>query len=147
MIANVYKVKLISQASAIVFFIVLITTFILTRVIIVPKTINSTSAILFVSGFAILSYILWQKFVTGRTEWTISDDTLEIVWTKRPLERTKDSNLKWNEITKISKGSDSNYYHLKIELDSGDTLSFFHDPLTTKDDFESLIKILHQFRK
>ena len=82
--------------------------------------------------------------MTGRTEWIISDETLNIKWTKRPLERAKDINLKWTEIAKISQGSDRTYYHLKIVLTSGDTVSFFHDPLTTRDDFDSLIKTLYQ---
>jgi hypothetical protein len=147
MIATVYRVKFVSQSSAIAVIIVLLTTFISTIAILGPKTLESIPTSLFISSIALVSYILWQKFVTGRTEWIISDDTLKITWTKRPLERTKDYNLKRTEISKISQGSDRNYYHLKIDLTSGDRLNFFHDPLTTKDDFESLIQTLHQIGK
>ena len=96
------------------------------------------------SSFIILWYILWQKFVIGRTEWTVDNDGISIIWTKRPLERTKDLTIKWKEIEKIFQGSDTKYYHLKIKLNSGDSLSFFHDYLTTKDDFENLVKELYQ---
>jgi len=144
MSATVYKVKFVSQVSAIAFIIVLFTAIILTNVIPELKPVNRIPTIPYISALVIISYILWQKFVTGRTEWIISDETLNIKWTKRPLERAKDINLKWTEIAKISQGSDRTYYHLKIVLTSGDTVSFFHDPLTTRDDFDSLIKTLYQ---
>ena len=140
MIDKVYKVKLVSQASAIAYVILVLLGFFLTVHFLRPK-INST---LFLATWVMVGYFLWQKFVTGRTEWTITNDNLKIVWTKRPLERTKDLILEFSEISNISKGLDPQYYHLKINLKSGETLSFFHDPLTTRDDFEELIVILKQ---
>ena len=74
----------------------------------------------------------------------MSDETLKIIWTKRPLERTKDISLKCAEIMNISKGPDANYYHLKINLRSGERLSFFHDYLTTRDDFKELLVALEE---
>jgi hypothetical protein len=140
LISKTYKVKLVSQASAIAFVILILLGFFITVHFFLSK-INST---LFLGTWVIVSYFLWQRFVTGRTEWTLTNDNLKIVWTKRPLERTKDLTLECTEISNISKGLDPQYYHLKISLTSGETLSYFHDHLTTRDDFEELIVILKQ---
>lgn len=43
--------------------------------------------------------------------------------------------MKRNEIKDISRGLDSQYSNLKIKLMSGDTIKYFHDTLTTGDDF------------
>jgi hypothetical protein len=96
------------------------------------------------TAFVIIVYSLWQKFVTGRTEWTLTNENIRIIWTKRPLERTKDLTLECADIAGISKGWDTNYYHLKIQLTSGATLSFFHDYLTTRDDFDELVGTLKE---
>jgi len=140
---NTYKIKFVSQPSAIAFIILGLVGFLTSGYFLFPIE-NTTLSTLYLAAWVIITYLLWQKFVTGRTEWTITDDKLKIVWTKRPLERTKDLVLDCEQISGISKGKDTNYYHLKINLKSGETLSFFHDHLTTRDDFERLIVNLKQ---
>lgn len=141
---KVYKVKFVSLPSAIVVVIVLLIAFFVLVASLTDEQRQSIPVALFVGIPMILSWLLWQKFVTGRTEWTITEDGVTMVWTKRPLERTKDFNLQWTEIAKISQGRDTQYYHLKILLTSDEKLSFFHHHLTTRDDFEELMKILHE---
>ena len=90
-------------------------------------------------------WLLWQKFVTGRTEWTLEKNEIKIIWTKKfALTNKKDLNIQWSEIQNISRGFEPHYYNLKIKLNSGDTIRFYHDILTTRDDFENLIVALYQ---
>jgi hypothetical protein len=94
---------------------------------------------------AVIAYFLWQLFVTGRTLWTVDDNEIKIVWTRRfILTSGLDTVIKWSEIEDISQGLDPKYYNLKIKLVSGDTLKYFHDNLTTRDDFEEMLKTLYQ---
>lgn len=94
---------------------------------------------------AFIAYLLWQLFVTGQTLWTIDDNEIKIVWTKKlALVGGIDTVIKWSEIKDISQGLDPKYYNLRIKLVSGDTLKYFHDNLTTRDDFEEMLKTLYQ---
>lgn len=94
---------------------------------------------------AFIAYLLWQLFVTRQTLWTIDDNEIKIVWTKKlALVGGIDTVIKWSEIKDISQGLDPKYYNLRIKLVSGDTLKYFHDNLTTRDDFEEMLKTLYQ---
>ena len=141
--SKTYKVKLVSQTSSIAIIILLLISFFIGMTVF-EKYVKTFPVYLFIILFVLITYLVWQKYVTGRTEWTISPQELIIHWTKRPLERTKDLTLKLSDIYKISRGLDPHYYHLKITLISGQTLSFFHDSLTFKDDFSDLIETLYQ---
>ncbi|MBS1511775.1 MAG: hypothetical protein JST86_13090 [Bacteroidetes bacterium] len=142
-----YKIKLVSQAHAMLLVIVLLVVFLVSAGTLLPSggLQNTWLAILLVSIVAIISYFLWQIFVTGRTLWTIDDNEIKIVWTKKfYLNDGKDVIIKWSEIKDISRGLDPQYYNLKIKLQSGDTIKYFHDTLTTRDDFEEMLKVLYQ---
>ena len=90
-------------------------------------------------------YFLWQRFATGRTEWTFGETEINIVWTKRfPFSRLSDLVIRWDNIEKIWRGPDPHYYCLRIRLISGKTFKFYHDPLTTGDDFQKCIETLYQ---
>ena len=91
----------------------------------------------------IIAYILWQKFVTARTKWSIDDNGISIIWIKQfAFAHKEDITIKWNEIENISRGFDPNYFILKIKLVSGKKIKFHHDVLTTKDDFKEFLKTL-----
>ena len=141
-----YKVKLVSQTNAIVLIIVLLATTFASVSIFIPRGIrNEKVAILVVLLGMTIAYFLWQTFVTGRSEWNVDNNQITIVWTKKfPFSDSKDFNWKWNEIEKISKGIDPQYYNLKIKLTSGQIITFYHDYLTWKDDFDDLILLLYQ---
>jgi hypothetical protein len=142
-----YKVKLVSQAHAILLIIVLLVVFIVSAGTLLPTggLQNKGLSILLVLVVAIVSYILWQIFVTGRTIWSIDDKEIKIAWTKKFIfNDERDVIIKWSEIKDISRGLDPQYYNLKIKLHSGVTIKYFHDSLTTRDDFEEMLKILYQ---
>ena len=142
-----YKVKLVSQPHAIVFAIILIVTILVSATTLIPPggLQNPGLSILVVSVVAIISYILWQKFVTGKTVWTIDEREIKITWIKKfPFNDGKDIVIKWSEIKDISRGLDRQYYNLKIKLITGETLRYFHDVLTTRDDFQEMLKTLYQ---
>ncbi|MEP7373894.1 MAG: hypothetical protein ABI675_10925 [Chitinophagaceae bacterium] len=142
-----YKVKLVSQAHAILLIIVLLGVFLISAGTFLPPggLKNEGLSILLVSIVVFVSYTLWQIFVTGRTVWTIDENEIKIVWTKKFIfQDGKDIVIKWSEIKDISRGLDPQYYNLKIKLVSGDTLKYFHDTLTTRDDFEKMLKTLYQ---
>ena len=140
-----YKVKFVSQTNSIV---VLFSS--LAAVFIGISTIPYNPVSKYVATFIVIIlffivWLLWQKFVTGRTEWTLEENEIKIMWTKKfALARTKDFNIQWSEIQNISRGFEPHYYNLRIKLNSGATVRFYHDILTTRDDFEKLIIALNQ---
>ena len=145
-----YKVKLVSQANAIVFTIIFLTVVFVSTGIFLPRggLQNEGLAILVVSIVVLIGYFLWLIFVTGRTLWTIDENEIKIVWTKKFIfDYNHDIIIKWSEIKDISRGPDPQYYTLKIKLVSGDTIKYFHDTLTTRDDFKEMLKTLYQTLK
>jgi hypothetical protein len=145
-----YKVKLVSQPHAILLIIVLLIVFLVSAGTLLPSggLQNKGFAILLVSVLAFVSYILWQILVTGRTIWTIDEKEIKIVWTKKFIfQDGQDIIIKWSEIKDISRGLDPQYYNLKIKLHSGDTIKYFHDTMTTRDEFEEMLKVLYQTLK
>jgi hypothetical protein len=142
-----YKIKLVSQTNAIAFIITCLAIFLISAGTLLPRDglQNGALSIFVVFIVAFIAYFLWQLFVTGRTVWTIDDNEIKIVWTKKfALVGGIDTVIKWSEIKDISQGPDPKYYSLKIKLVSGDTLKYFHDNLTTRDDFEQMLKTLYQ---
>jgi hypothetical protein len=142
-----FKVKLVSLPHSILLIIVLLVVFLVSAGTLWPSggLQNRGLSILIVSVEAIVSYILWQFFVTGRTIWTIDEKEIKIVWTKKFIFNDgKDVIIEWSEIKDISRGLDPQYYNLKIVLHSGDTIRYIHDTLTTRDDFEEMLKFLYQ---
>ena len=142
-----YKVKLVSQANAVAFIIIGLAIILISAGTLLPRggLQNGALSIFVVFVVAVIAYFLWQLFVTGRTLWTVDDNEIKIVWTRRfILTSGLDTIIKWSEIEDISQGLDPKYYNLKIKLVSGDTLKYFHDNLTTRDDFKEMLKTLYQ---
>jgi hypothetical protein len=145
-----YRVKLVSQTNAIVFIIIGLVSVLVSAGTLLPKggLQNKGLSIVLVSLLGFTAYVLWQLLVTGRTIWTIDENKIKIVWTKKfILSHSEDETIKWSEIKDIRRGSDPQYYNLKIELTSGYTIKYFHDTLTTRDDFEEMLKALYQTLK
>jgi hypothetical protein len=97
-------------------------------------------------GVTLLS---WQLFVTGRSEWTLDEEMIMIHWTK-PFKLSDDRDdtiIVWSDIEKIYQGLDSKYYDLKIRLFNGQIVKFYHDNLTTRDEFSQLIAALDEKMK
>lgn len=141
---------MVSQTNAIFFIIIGLVVVLISAATLLPKAglQNEGLSILVVSGLGFISYVLWQLLVTGRTTWTIDENEVKIVWTKKfVLAYIEDDTIKWSEIKDISRGSDPQYYNLKIELNSGYTFKYYHDTLTTRDDFQKMIKTLYQTLK
>lgn len=142
-----YKVKLVSQTNATVFIISAVVISLVSSAIFLPSggLQNVTLAILAVSAWGLIAYILWQIIVTGRTIWAIDENKIKIVWTKKfILSESEDIVINWNEIKGISKGPDPQYYNLKMELVAGYSLEYFYDNGTTSDDFQEMLKMLYQ---
>jgi hypothetical protein len=140
-----YKVKLVSQTNAIVLIITGLVIILVSAGTLLPPggLQNEGLSILLVSILAFITYILWQIFVTGRTQWTIDDNEIKILWTKKFfLADCSDTTIRWSEIENISRGLDPQYYNLKIKLVSGDTVKYFHS--SGRDDFEEMLKKLYQ---
>lgn len=96
-------------------------------------------------GVFVITYFLWQKFVTGRVEWRIDEEGIYMRWIKHFAYNKKDDiSLKWSEIKKIYQGLDPQYDTFKIELLSGTKFKFYHDNLTTRDDYAEFKKELYQ---
>lgn len=70
---------------------------------------------------------------------------MNITWTRKfPFTGGEGIVLKWEDVKKISKGIEPQYYNLKIELVTGQIIRFYHDSMTTGDDFEECLKSLLQ---
>lgn len=109
------------------------------RLLFLPKVISQVLAISIAALAAILSYILWQYLVTGRTEWTIDETGVQIIWLKHfALSRNEDISINWADIESFKDKADPNYHTLKIRLHTGQMLKFYHDNLTTGDDYKQL---------
>jgi len=139
-----YKIKFVSKTNSIFLIIALLTIFLVGMGSFNPHGLHNTAlSILLAVVSIIVAYFLWQIFVTGRIEWTTNDNGVTVIWTKKfMLADNKDFSLKWTEIESISRGSDTNYYDLKIKLVTGETMRFYHDHFTTGDDFQEFIKVI-----
>jgi hypothetical protein len=144
-IMNTYKIKIVSQTNAIILVTFLLIVFIGGVFLFIPHGLSHFLAVTVTFVSMTITYFLWQHVVTGRTEWTVDSNGISITWVKQYSFATKaDINLKWEEIESIGRVFDPNYYNLKIKLVSGQKFNFFHDTLTTRDDFKELIKALNQ---
>lgn len=141
-----YKVKLVSQTNAAILIVGVLTVFICGVLYFIPHGAGSNGSAWLVTAVSFgVVYFLWQRFVTGRTEWTIDANEISIIWTKKfPFSGEIDLTIKWDDVKEISKGPDPQYYCLRIKLVSGMTIKFYHDSLTTRDDFEECLKTLNQ---
>jgi hypothetical protein len=140
-----YKVKLVSQTNAILLLFALMIAFFIEAAIFFPHGLHNEtlSIVLTIFEFS-LAIFLWQKFVTGRTEWTVDENRITVSWTKKfAFADTGDYVFEWKEIERIWQGLDPNYYNLKFKLTSGRTFTFYHATFGT-DDFRDLIKVLYQ---
>jgi hypothetical protein len=138
-----YKVKLVSQPHAIAFVIVVLICIFTEAAIFFPLSNQSLAIPLTVLEFA-LAIFLWQKFVTGRTEWTVDNDRVIVSWTKKfAFSKLQDYVFEWKNIEKLWKGMDPSYYNLKFKFSSGETITFYHASFAN-DDFSDLIKVLYQ---
>lgn len=142
----VYKVKLVSQTNAGVLLIILSILFMGGVRLFIPHGLHNKGLTYLVALVAFtITYCLWQKFVTGRTEWMIDKSHVTIRWTKKfAFTDNQETILKWPEIKKISRGPDILYYTLKIKLLNEQTIKYYHDTLTTRDDFYEMLLILYQ---
>ncbi len=141
-----YKVKLVSQTNAIVFIITGLVIVLVSAGTLLPKggLQNEGLSILIVSILAIIAIFLWQKFVTGWTEWQVGKDRITISWTKKfAFSNINDYVFEWKDVEKIWKGMDPNYYNLKFKFTTGQKITFYHASFG-KDDFGDLVKILYQ---
>jgi len=141
-----YKVKLVSQTNAIVFLFGVFSFIIAEVLLFFPHGLhNQALSIAITIPHLIVFFFLWQKLVTGRTEWVIDKNGVTITWTRKfAYSNVSDYFFKWNEIEKIWKGFDPNYYNLKFKFTSGKRKTFYHDVFTTKDDFREMLETLYQ---
>ena len=139
-----YNLKIVSQTNALAVIIIMSGIFLGTAILFIPPGTTKPFGLLILFS-ATSVYLLWQKFVTGRTEWTIDDNEITIIWIKTfVLADCKNLKIKWPEIEDINARFDLHYRDLEIKLLNGDSIVFYHDNLVTKDDFESLKTALHQ---
>jgi hypothetical protein len=142
-----YKVKLVSQTNAILLIAAALLFFFAEVLIFYPHGLKNQalSILVPVLHLALVIY-LWQKFVTGKTEWAIDKTGVRIKWIKRfPLRNSGDYSFKWDEIESVRRGFyDPRYYTLKIELNSGQTYAFYHGNSIVTDDFKAMLTTLYQ---
>jgi len=141
-----YKVKLVSQTNAFVFIITSLVIVLVSAGTLLPKggLQNEGLSILIVFVLAIIAIFLWQKFVTGWTEWQVDKDRIAISWTKKfAFSNINDYVFEWKDVEKIWKGMDTNYYNLKFKFMNGKKITFYHASFG-QDDFSDLLKILYQ---
>lgn len=79
-----YKIKLVSQTNATVLVVLSLAAFMIGVGLCIPHGLHNTGlAVLVAIASLAIVYFLWQLFVIGRTEWTISDDGISILWTRK----------------------------------------------------------------
>jgi hypothetical protein len=142
---RIYKVKLVSQSNAIVVIFSLLISFFIEAAIFFPHGLHDTFlAILLVILEFMVAIFIWQKFVTGGSEWTVDSSHVSVKWSKKfAYSDIGDYILEWKDIVRIWQGMDPNYYNLKFKLTTGRTITFYHNDFAN-DDFDELLKILYQ---
>jgi hypothetical protein len=139
-----YKVKLVSETNAGILLGTMVAIALVGMALFAPQGIHGTGAIILilVVGFSIAIFS-WQRFVTGRTEWTVDNTQILITWTKSFAFTTcNEITIRWDEIKDIRERHDPHYCVLKIEMASGEEWKFIHDYMVFKDDFtECLIRL------
>jgi hypothetical protein len=141
-----YKIKLVSQTNATVLIVALLAVIITIACVFFPHGTHNSglTALLLIADMAIAWYG-WQLVVVGRTEWTISETEVNVVWTRKfPLAAVEDYHLKWTDIKNIRKGFDPNYDIVYIVLNAGEEIRFIHSPITMRDDFRDCLVELYR---
>jgi len=141
-----YKVKLVSQTNASVLIVIGLVIILVSAGTLLPKggLQNIGLSILIVSVLAIIAIFLWQKFVTGWTEWQVDKDRITISWTKKfAFSDINDYVFEWRDVEKIWQGMDPGYYNLKFKFTDGQKITFYHATFGN-DDFSDLLEILYK---
>jgi hypothetical protein len=138
---NVYKVKFVSQRNALIQIVFSLFAFFASSKLFSPHGTTQNKAILGVIIVAVIFWCFWQFFVTGRTEWEINDEMIKIHWTKPFVwsGNNDDDIIYWTDIENIYRGLDPKYYSLNIILLDGRKVRFYHNNLTTRDDFAQMM--------
>ena len=141
-----YKIKLVSQTNAIVLIVIGLVIILVGAGTLLPKggLQNIGLSILIVSVLAIIAIFLWQKFVTGWTEWQVDKDRITISWTKKfAFSDINEYVFEWRDVEKIWQGMDPGYYNLKFKFTDGQKITFYHATFGN-DDFSDLLEILYK---
>ena len=77
-----YNIKVVSQANSIALIFLMLIIFFTVAAIFFPLS-GLFFSILLVAAVMFIAYLLWQKFVTGRTEWTIDEIGISVKWVKQ----------------------------------------------------------------
>jgi hypothetical protein len=137
---KIYTTKLTSQTNSIALVIALVLLLAVVVVLIVPNGGYPFGITIIISILTIsIFWLLWQKFVTGIAEWTISESTIKIEWTKPFfMSEVKNDCIIWSDIADIHQKSEPLYDSLTLVLISGQTLKVYHYNMTRNDDFTAL---------
>jgi hypothetical protein len=144
-----YNIKIVSLANSIFTIFSLLAIFMAGIGILAPRGTGNTflSIVLVIASLAI-AYFVWQKFVTGRTQWIIDDSGISMIWIKQfAFTNNEGLNIKWSEIDNCDERSDGgvNYRIFKIKLKSGKQYKFYHDTLVTRDNYEAFQSELKEY--
>jgi hypothetical protein len=131
-----YNIKLVSLTNSIFTLAALFAIFIPVIASIIPKLHRH---IIFAFPITIIpitiGYFVWQKFVTGKTEWTITNDEISMEWVKQFAFTKRDGlNLKLEEVEYCQLFSERYYVLFKIKLIIGDTYRFYIGSALRNDD-------------
>jgi hypothetical protein len=143
---RVFKVKLVSQINIILtllLWLAILTPFFILRIKFLPTSLGTDRSIAFTIPAVVLLFILLRKLATAKSEWSITDTAIELNWVNNyAFVKAKGFSIPWTLIQNVDCKWQGNYDRLKISLTSGNKLSFYHDPLIWKDDFDDLISAL-----
>lgn len=75
-----YNIKLVSLANSAIFVILILTIWLTFGIIFIPPQgfPDPNASLLFIPVIFYITYLLWQKFVTGRTAWAIDDNEIKL---------------------------------------------------------------------
>jgi hypothetical protein len=142
---HTYNIKLVSQTNSAVFMLIALPAIIISRYLFFPKELSVNYSIAFGVVTTLTLYLLWQKFVVSKTEWSINDNEITII-PKKKIFSLKNINLKWSDIKEINSAFHPFYYWLRIKLNSGETSNFFISRTNSRDrdDCVNLVVALNQ---
>jgi hypothetical protein len=140
----IYKVKVTSRRNAGIVLVILLVLFLSNAKWIFTSEKVQAIKYIIILMYGVFSWVMWQLFATGRTEWTIDDKVIIIRWTKKfPFSQFESINIiEWSEIAKINKATTRSFTGLEFFFSNGMNVKYYHDPMVIGDDYKKMIAAL-----
>jgi len=115
--------------------------------LLLDKQMTDLRMCLILAATITICIFLRRKFVSAATEWKMDKNGITITWLKKiPFADYKDHSIEWSEIKKFRTSVNGIRHSFIIFLQNGHSIKFYHDDFVRKDDFQSFLNALDNYR-